>query len=128
MAPYRSGRGRVSWTGVGLTPNQLVARKLSMSRLSHSEVHMVHRIGWLRAAVLGANDGIISTSSLVVDAALYRTGSGDCSRSRPVSVARQIGEYHFGTGEGRLGVDHPALLPDRRQVLQECPAFGQVRH
>ena len=24
-----------------------------MSRLSHSEIHMVHRIGWLRAAVLG---------------------------------------------------------------------------
>jgi hypothetical protein len=27
-----------------------------MSRLSHSEIHMEHRIGWLRAAVLGAND------------------------------------------------------------------------
>ncbi len=37
-----------------------------MSRLSHSEVHMAHRIGWLRAAVLGANDGIVSTASLVV--------------------------------------------------------------
>lgn len=37
-----------------------------MSRLSHSEVHMVHRIGWLRAAVLGANDGIVSTASLLV--------------------------------------------------------------
>ena len=29
-----------------------------MSRLTHSEIHMVHRIGWLRAAVLGANDGL----------------------------------------------------------------------
>jgi VIT1/CCC1 family predicted Fe2+/Mn2+ transporter len=37
-----------------------------MSRLSHSEIHMVHRIGWLRAAVLGANDGLVSTASLVV--------------------------------------------------------------
>jgi len=37
-----------------------------MSRLSHSEIHMAHRIGWLRAAVLGANDGIVSTASLVV--------------------------------------------------------------
>jgi vacuolar iron transporter family protein len=37
-----------------------------MSRLSHSEVHRVHRIGWLRAAILGANDGIVSTASLVV--------------------------------------------------------------
>ncbi len=45
-----------------------------MSRLSHSEIHMVHRIGWLRAAVLGANDGIVSTSSLVVGVAASGTG------------------------------------------------------
>lgn len=32
----------------------------------HSERHRSHRIGWLRAAVLGANDGIISTASLIV--------------------------------------------------------------
>lgn len=31
--------------------------------------HLIHRIGWLRAAVLGANDGIISTSSLIVGVA-----------------------------------------------------------
>jgi len=36
-----------------------------MSRL-HSERHAMERIGWLRAAVLGANDGIVSTSSLIV--------------------------------------------------------------
>src|SRR6187200_1372717 len=41
-----------------------------MSRLhSHPEYHLVDRIGWLRAAVLGANDGIISTASLVVGVA-----------------------------------------------------------
>ncbi|CDP52043.1 hypothetical protein [Devosia sp. DBB001] len=40
-----------------------------MSRLTHNEVHMVHRIGWLRAAVLGANDGLVSTASLVVGVA-----------------------------------------------------------
>ncbi|PXA97521.1 hypothetical protein DMC47_13265 [Nostoc sp. 3335mG] len=40
-----------------------------MSRLAHSEIHMVQRIGWLRAAVLGANDGLVSTSSLVVGVA-----------------------------------------------------------
>ncbi|WP_193335568.1 VIT1/CCC1 transporter family protein [Devosia beringensis] len=38
-----------------------------MSRLhSHPESHLVSRIGWLRAAVLGANDGIVSTASLIV--------------------------------------------------------------
>jgi VIT1/CCC1 family predicted Fe2+/Mn2+ transporter len=35
---------------------------------------MVHRIGWLRAAVLGANDGLVSTSSLVVGVAAAGTG------------------------------------------------------
>jgi VIT1/CCC1 family predicted Fe2+/Mn2+ transporter len=37
--------------------------------LRHSELHRAHRIGWLRAAVLGANDGIVSTSSLVLGVA-----------------------------------------------------------
>ncbi len=32
----------------------------------HHETHRTHRIGWLRAAVLGANDGIVSTASLIV--------------------------------------------------------------
>src|SRR5262250_287413 len=39
-----------------------------MSRL-HRESHLVGRIGWLRAAVLGANDGIISTASLILGVA-----------------------------------------------------------
>ena len=36
-----------------------------MTRI-HNETHLVGRIGWLRAAVLGANDGIISTASLIL--------------------------------------------------------------
>jgi len=41
-----------------------------MSRLGqHLETHRVNRIGWLRAAVLGANDGIVSTASLIVGVA-----------------------------------------------------------
>lgn len=37
--------------------------------MRHSETHRTHRIGWLRAAVLGANDGIVSTASLVLGVA-----------------------------------------------------------
>jgi len=48
-----------------------------MSRLAHSEVHMVHRIGWLRAAVLGANDGLVSTASLVVGVAAAGSGHAE---------------------------------------------------
>lgn len=41
-----------------------------MSRLKqHNERHLIARIGWLRAAVLGANDGIVSTASLIVGVA-----------------------------------------------------------
>lgn len=41
-----------------------------MSRLHlHPENHLVARVGWLRAAVLGANDGIVSTASLIVGVA-----------------------------------------------------------
>lgn len=39
-----------------------------MSR-THLERHLIARIGWLRAAVLGANDGLLSTSSLIVGVA-----------------------------------------------------------
>jgi vacuolar iron transporter family protein len=41
--------------------------------LRHSESHKSHRIGWLRAAVLGANDGIVSTASLVIGVAAANT-------------------------------------------------------
>jgi vacuolar iron transporter family protein len=40
-----------------------------MPRTTHPERHRTERIGWLRAAVLGANDGIVSTASLVVGVA-----------------------------------------------------------
>ena len=37
--------------------------------MRHIERHRTHRIGWLRAAVLGANDGIVSTASLILGVA-----------------------------------------------------------
>jgi vacuolar iron transporter family protein len=40
-----------------------------MPRSTHPELHRVDRIGWLRAAVLGANDGIVSTASLMLGVA-----------------------------------------------------------
>ena len=40
-----------------------------MARTTHPEIHRTRHIGWLRAAVLGANDGIVSTASLLVGVA-----------------------------------------------------------
>jgi VIT1/CCC1 family predicted Fe2+/Mn2+ transporter len=44
---------------------------------SHLEKHLVDRIGWLRAAVLGANDGIVSTASLIVGVAAAAAKQND---------------------------------------------------
>jgi VIT1/CCC1 family predicted Fe2+/Mn2+ transporter len=49
-----------------------------VSRLHrHPESHLVSRIGWLRAAVLGANDGIVSTASLIVGVAAASAAVSD---------------------------------------------------
>lgn len=53
--------------------------------MSHPELHRTQHIGWLRAAVLGANDGLISTSSLVVGVAAAQT------TREPVLVAAVAG-------------------------------------
>lgn len=45
--------------------------------MRHAERHRTHRIGWLRAAVLGANDGIVSTASLVVGVAAASLSQGN---------------------------------------------------
>lgn len=48
-----------------------------MSMTHKSELHFSHRSGWLRAAVLGANDGIVSTASLVLGVAAANAVRGD---------------------------------------------------
>jgi VIT1/CCC1 family predicted Fe2+/Mn2+ transporter len=56
-----------------------------MADAAHIERHYSHRIGWLRAAVLGANDGIVSTAALVVGVAAAETGR------RPILIAGVAG-------------------------------------
>jgi VIT1/CCC1 family predicted Fe2+/Mn2+ transporter len=48
-----------------------------MPRSVHLERHRTERIGWLRAAVLGANDGIVSTASLIVGVAAASAGRSE---------------------------------------------------
>ena len=48
-----------------------------MPRTTHPELHRTERIGWLRAAVLGANDGIVSTASLLVGVAAAGAGRAE---------------------------------------------------
>src|ERR1044071_3420512 len=57
----------------------------------HQDAHYVHRIGWLRAAVLGANDGIVSVSSVLVGVA--RAGSEHHAVILSGLAAMAAGEY-----------------------------------
>jgi VIT family len=68
-----------------------------MPPTTHPELHRTERIGWLRAAVLGANDGIVSTASLVVGVAaagggmlsrLAKSKDGDGKTTAPTTAAR----------------------------------------
>ncbi len=65
--------------------------------MRHAETHRTHRIGWLRAAVLGANDGIVSTASLIVGVA---TADADRSGILVAGVAGLVaGAMSMAAGE-----------------------------
>src|ERR1035437_5760594 len=51
------------------TQSHIPMKKASIMPARHKEQHRTELIGWLRAAVLGANDGILSTASLVLGVA-----------------------------------------------------------
>ena len=57
------------------TESRPIKRPRTMPRSVHLERHRTERIGWLRAAVLGANDGIVSTASLIVGVAAAKPGA-----------------------------------------------------
>ena len=97
-----------------------------MSRLpKHSEHHLVGRIGWMRAAVLGANDGIISTASLVVGVALSGRDAERCldrgcggPQARAMSMA--AGEYVSVSSQSDT---EQADLARERKEQDENPEF-----
>lgn len=98
-----------------------------MSRLRlHRESHLVGRIGWLRAAVLGANDGIISTASLIVGvaAASSSTQAGILITGVAGLVAGAMsmaaGEYVSVSSQSDT---EQADLARERQELGANPAF-----
>lgn len=91
--------------------------------LQPEEHHFVHRIGWLRAAVLGANDGIVSTSSLIVGVA---AASSDRSSILIAGVAGLVaGAMSMAAGEyvsvSSQSDTERADLETERRALEEAP-------
>ena len=94
-------------------------RNLSKGR----EHHFVHRIGWLRAAVLGANDGIVSTASLIVGVA---AASPDQSSILIAGVAGLVaGAMSMAAGEyvsvSSQSDTERADLETERKALKDSP-------
>jgi VIT1/CCC1 family predicted Fe2+/Mn2+ transporter len=96
-----------------------------MSELAEDpEHHFVHRIGWLRAAVLGANDGIVSTASLIVGVA---AASPQRSSILIAGIAGLVaGAMSMAAGEyvsvSSQSDTEQADLETERQALKEDPA------
>lgn len=101
--------------------------------MRHSEFHRSHRIGWLRAAVLGANDGIISTASLIIGVASAGVANGSilitgvaCLVSGAMSMA--AGEYvsvssQADTESADLARERLELATDHENELKELTAI-----
>lgn len=88
----------------------------------HAEVHRSHRTGWLRAAVLGANDGLVSVAGLVVGVA----ASGASSHAILVSgVAGLVaGALSMAAGEyvsvqSQADTENADLAVERRELAEE---------
>jgi VIT1/CCC1 family predicted Fe2+/Mn2+ transporter len=97
-----------------------------MSRLHlHPESHLVERIGWMRAAVLGANDGIVSTASLIVGVAAAAANQNDVLIAGVAglvagAMAMAAGEYVSVSSQSDT---ERADLARERKELRENPAF-----
>ncbi len=65
--------------------------------ISPNEAHRSHRTGWLRAAVLGANDGIVSTASLIIGVAAAHAAHGDIILAGTAGLV--AGAMSMGAGE-----------------------------
>lgn len=97
--------------------------------MAHSEEHRTHRIGWLRAAVLGANDGIVSTASLVIGVAAAEVERGDVLKAGVAglvagAMSMAAGEYvsvssQSDTERADLERERLELETTPRQELEE---------
>lgn len=97
-----------------------------MSRLrSHPERHAVSRIGWLRAAVLGANDGIVSTGSLILGVAASdagRTAVLVAGIAALVAGAMSMAAGEYVSVSSQLDTEHADLTREKHE-LKNQPAF-----
>jgi vacuolar iron transporter family protein len=88
----------------------------------HVERHLIGRIGWLRAAVLGANDGLVSTASLLVGVAASSAGIGQILLAGSAGLA--AGAMSMAAGEyvsvsSQADTERADLDRERRELVDD---------
>src|SRR4249920_1380233 len=95
-----------------------------MSRLPlRSENHFVERIGWLRAAVLGANDGIISTASLIVGVAAAAATQHDvmiAGVAGLVAGAMSMASGEYVSVSSQSDTEQADLARERKELIENA--------
>lgn len=93
--------------------------------MSIHEIHRSHRVGWLRAAVLGANDGIVSIASLIIGVAAAETTQNDILLAGVAglvagAMSMAAGEYVSVSSQSDT---EKADLEQEKRSLEENPDF-----
>jgi VIT1/CCC1 family predicted Fe2+/Mn2+ transporter len=91
-------------------------------RAHHVEAHRAHRVGWLRAAVLGANDGVVSVASLVAGVA-----AGGATREAVllagvaglVAGAMSMAAGEYVSVQSQADTENADLARERRELAEE---------
>ncbi len=90
--------------------------------MTHPENHLTHRVGWLRAAVLGANDGIVSTASLVIGvsaAAAGRSAVLVAGMAGLVAGAMSMAAGEYVSVSSQADTEHADLDKERKELVDD---------
>jgi VIT1/CCC1 family predicted Fe2+/Mn2+ transporter len=93
--------------------------------MRHGEWHGSGRVGWLRAAVLGANDGIVSTSSLVIGVAAAGSGRGavlTAGLAGLVAGAMSMAAGEYVSVSSQSDTERSDLARERRELAEDVDA------
>lgn len=94
-------------------------------RLHHTERHVSQRIGWLRASVLGANDGIVSTASLLLGVAAAHASHADimiAGVAGLVAGAMSMAAGEYVSVHSQADSENAALDQERRELAADNAA------
>jgi VIT1/CCC1 family predicted Fe2+/Mn2+ transporter len=98
-----------------------------MARTVHRERHRTERIGWLRAAVLGANDGIVSTASLIVGVAAASAGRSEilvAGVAGMVAGAMSMAAGEYVSVSSQFDTERADVARERQELATQ-PEFEQ---